>query len=417
MKVAVCNLGCKVNKYECDCIVTALRRMGHEVVTALEPADAYIVNTCAVTGEAERKSRQFVTRCLRQNPSATVAVIGCASQHDASAFRSKSGVTYIGGVADKAAAAVRFCEKATDVAPLPLEYDGLCDPAEDRTRAYIKVQDGCDNFCSYCLIPYLRGRSRSRALADCVAECEAVAARSREIVLTGIDLSSYGKNIGSSLAELIAALKDVDVRIRLGSLEVGVVDEKLLGALKGLKRFCPQFHLSLQSGGDAVLKRMNRHCGGAQIRQTLDMLKKKVKDISLRTNFIVGFPGETEADFKELLQFVNDYEFDNMGVFEFFREEGTTAYNLPDQTPPEVKQERLLRLEEAQSRVIDRINKRLLGTTLEAIADGETFGRTYKDAPDIDGQVTFTGPVTPGRIFKAKVVKANGYKRTLQPLK
>ena len=197
MKVAVCNLGCKVNKYECDCIMKLLENRGFDVTPSLERADAYILNTCAVTNEAERKSRQFVTRCLRFNPSACVAVIGCASQNGADAFRAKDRVTYIAGTADKAAAALRFLEKVTDVAPLPTVYDGPSDPADDRTRAYIKVQDGCDRYCSYCLIPYLRGRSRSRDLEECVRECADVARRSREIVLTGIDLSSYGKDTGS----------------------------------------------------------------------------------------------------------------------------------------------------------------------------------------------------------------------------
>lgn len=390
MKVAVCNLGCKVNKYECDCIVTALRRMGHEVVTALEPADAYIVNTCAVTGEAERKSRQFVTRCLRQNPSATVAVIGCASQHDASPFRSKSGVTYIGGVADKAAAAVRFFEKATDVAPLPLEYDGLCDPAEDRTRAYIKVQDGCDNFCSYCLIPYLRGRSRSRALADCVAECEAVAARSREIVLTGIDLSSYGKNIGSSLAELIAALKDVDVRIRLGSLEVGVVDEKLLGALKGLKRFCPQFHLSLQSGGDAVLKRMNRHYTSAQYAAKVALIREAFPDAAVTTDLICGFPTETEGDFEQSLEFVESMRFAQVHVFGYSPRSGTVAAKLP-QLPANVVEERVARAVAVAEKCKREFLSALVGKRLDVLAE------QYEDGCTSGHSLEFVKAYIPGR--------------------
>ena len=174
--------------------------------------------------------------------------------------------------------------------------------------------------------------------------------------------------------------------------------------------------IPLQHIADPVLKRMNRHCDGAQIRRTLDMLKKEVPDISLRTNFIVGFPEETKKDFNELKKFVKEYEFDNMGVFEYFREKGTAAYAMK-QIPAAVKHQRAAELIEVQSRVIDQINKRLLGTTLEAIADGPDFGRTYKDAPDIDGKVTFTRPVKVGSIFKARVVDAQGYERVLEPLK
>ncbi len=381
MKIAVCNLGCKVNKYECDCIVTALKNGGHEVVTSLEPADAYIVNTCAVTGEAERKSRQFVTRCLHQNPAATVAVIGCASQHDPTAFRARRGVTYIGGVADKAAAALKFARSATCVAPLPAEYDGLCCPAEDRTRAYIKVQDGCDNFCSYCLIPYLRGRSRSRALEDCVSECAAVAARSREIVLTGIDLSSYGKNTGSSLAELIAALQGIDVRIRLGSLEVGVIDDALLGALAGLKRFCPQFHLSLQSGSDAVLKRMNRRYTAAQYAAKADMIRRAFPHSALTTDLICGFPAETERDFEDSLAFVQSMRFAQVHVFGYSPRSGTVAAKLK-QLPRGVIDERVKRASAVADESKRIFLSGLVGKELDVLAeqydDGFTSGHSLE---------------------------------------
>lgn len=398
MKIAVCNLGCKVNKYECDCIATALKKRGFEVVSELEPADAYIVNTCAVTSEAERKSRQFVSRCLHRNPSATVAVIGCASQHDAEEFRSRKGVTYIGGVADKAAAAVRFAESVTDVAPLPTQYDGLCDPAEDRARAYIKVQDGCDNFCSYCLIPYLRGRSRSRSLADCVAECTEVAKRSREIVLTGIDLSSYGKNIGSSLAELVRSLKDVDARIRLGSLEVGVIDTELLDALASLRRFCPQFHLSLQSGSDAVLKKMNRRYTAEIYAQKAEKIRAAFPDAALTTDLICGFPTETEEDFCDSLAFVRSMRFAQMHVFGYSPRSGTVAAKMK-QLPRSVTDERVARASEVADACKREFLTGLLGRRLDVLAeqyaDGYTSGHSLEFVKAYvegarDGELTVT---------------------------
>ena len=285
---------------------------------------------------------------------------------------------------------MRFCEKATDVAPLPLEYDGLCDPAEDRTRAYIKVQDGCDNFCSYCLIPYLRGRSRSRALADCVAECEAVAARSREIVLTGIDLSSYGKNIGSSLAELIASLKDVDVRIRLGSLEVGVVDEKLLGALKGLKRFCPQFHLSLQSGGDAVLKRMNRHYTSAQYAAKVALIREAFPGAAVTTDLICGFPTETEGDFEQSLAFVESMRFAQVHVFGYSPRSGTVAAKLP-QLPANVVEERVARAVAVAEKCKREFLSALVGKRLDVLAE------QYEDGCTSGHSLEFVKAYIPGR--------------------
>ena len=288
--------------------------------------------------------------------------------------------------------------------------------------AYLKVADGCNNRCAYCTIPFLRGNYRSKPMEDILREADLMAQNGvKEISLIAQDTTSYGQDLYGrpQLAELLEKLLQ-NRRIKRLRIMYGYphrVTPQLADLMAATPRIFHYIDIPLQHIADPVLRRMNRHCDGAQIRATLDMLKKRVKDISLRTNFIVGFPGETEADFKELLAFADRYEFDNLGVFEYFREEGTAAYSLPGQVPAEVKKERRLRLEEAQSRVIDRINQRLLGTTLEAIADGETFGRTYKDAPDIDGQVTFTRPVRPGRIFRAKVVQAHGYQRTLEPLK
>lgn len=410
MKIAVCNLGCKVNKYECDCIVNALLEQGYEVTTALEYADAYIVNTCAVTSEAERKSRQFVARCLHHNPDASVAIIGCASQNDASEFRAKKGVTYIGGNADKLAAAVKFAQTTTDVKPLPTKYDGPSDPAEDRARAYIKVQDGCDNYCSYCLIPYIRGRSRSRELDECVSECRRVAERSGEIVLTGIDLSSYGKDTGSSLAKLIRALSDVDARIRLGSLEVGVVDEELLNALAGLRHFCPQFHLSLQSGSDAVLKRMNRRYTTAQYAAKVEAIRRAFPNAAVTTDLICGFPTESDGDFADSLAFVERMRFAQVHVFGYSPRSGTIAARLPQL--PHGETERRVAL---ASQVADRCKREfltsLLGKRLDVLCERYSRGYTIGHSAEFvktyivgkhDGEIA----VTATALYKDGVIAA-----------
>ncbi len=254
MKVVVYNLGCKVNQYESDGILTRLSALGYEVADSLQYADAYILNTCAVTNEAEKKSRQAVSRCLHYNKDAKIIVCGCASQNDSKQFEGKNGVTYISGVANKHIIPEILEKKGVHVAPVLKEYEEELQPDLVRTRAYIKIQDGCNNFCSYCLIPYLRGRSRSRSIQSIVKECERLQQVTNEIVLTGIDMSSYGLDIGTTLAELIKNLSHIKIRVRFGSLEARVITEELLEATKNLINFCPHFHLSLQSGDDNTLK-------------------------------------------------------------------------------------------------------------------------------------------------------------------
>ena len=286
--------------------------------------------------------------------------------------------------------------------------------------AYLKIADGCNNRCAYCTIPFIRGAYRSKPMEDVVREARLMTQNGvKEISLIAQDTTSYGMDLYGKVQFLPLLEKLLKIR-GLGRLRIMYayphrMTRDIARLMAGTDKIFHYVDIPLQHIADPVLKRMNRHCDGAQIRRTLDMLKKEVPDISLRTNFIVGFPGETKKDFNELKKFVNEYEFDNMGVFEYFREKGTAAYAMK-QIPAAVKHERARELEEVQSRVIDRLNKRLVGTTLEAISDGEDFGRTYKDAPDIDGKVTFTRPVKAGRIFKARVVAAQGYEREVEPL-
>ena len=253
-KVSVFTLGCKTNLYESRQLVAGLKNAGYRACEGLEKADIYIINTCAVTNEAERKSRQAISRCKKLNPDAKILVCGCAAQHDGGQF--SENVNFVAGTADK----LRLIEQLNSTGclrdELPTEYrKGEIFAAHCKTRDFIKIQDGCDNFCSYCIVPYLRGRSRSRSIGDVTAEAENSGAK--EIVLTGVDISSYGKNTGTSLAALCRALKDVPARKRLGSLEVSVVSDELLDAMEE-GGFCPHFHLSLQSGSAEVLRAMNR---------------------------------------------------------------------------------------------------------------------------------------------------------------
>ena len=428
MKFSLISLGCPKNLTNSEEFSARLIAQGHELLLQPQGADVLIVNTCGFIASAVEEAENAIAEALelkKQGQVKKVAVTGCLVQRYKEKILQKfPDIDVVFSIAGQERIEDTLQQSGFISAELPQtlylpEYKmSLTAPH----TAYLKVADGCNNRCAYCTIPFLRGNYRSKPMEDILREADLMAQNGvKEISLIAQDTTSYGQDLYGrpQLAELLEKLLQ-NRRIKRLRIMYGYphrVTPQLADLMAATPRIFHYIDIPLQHIADPVLRRMNRHCDGAQIRATLDMLKKRVKDISLRTNFIVGFPGETEADFKELLAFADRYEFDNLGVFEYFREEGTAAYRLPGQVPAEVKKERRLRLEEAQSRVIDRINQRLLGTTLEAIADGETFGRTYKDAPDIDGQVTFTRPVRPGRIFRAKVVQAHGYQRTLEPLK
>ncbi len=373
MKIVVFNLGCKVNKYESDSIARSLREKGYDVACELEKADIYILNTCAVTNEAERKSRQCVTRCLKLNPDAKVIVTGCASQANGAQFEDKKGVTFVSGVAGKSRIADELEKAGVFIDPLPTVYEEMKTPLVERTRAYVKVQDGCDNFCSYCLIPYLRGRSRSRDLNEVIKECESLVHDTGEIVLTGIDLSSYGKNTGDSLADLIEKLSGTDCRIRLGSLEQGVIDKEFLGATQKLRKFCPQFHLSLQSGSDAVLKKMNRHYTTAQYLEKVNAIREIYPDANITTDLICGFPTETDENFEETKEFIKKVGFGQVHVFGYSARKGTVAakYRL---LPPETVAERCEQAQEIALKLHRNYLSSMLGKELEVLFEEEQEG-------------------------------------------
>ena len=427
MKFSLVSLGCPKNLTNSEEFSARLIGKGHELLLSPEGADVLIINTCAFISSAVEEAYQAISDALelkKQGIVNRVAVTGClVERYKGRILKDFPQLDLVFSIGEQEKIEETLLRSGLFLSALPKtlylpEYKmSLTAPH----TAYLKVADGCNNRCAYCTIPSLRGPYRSKPMEDVLREADLMACHGvKEISLIAQDTTSYGQDLygKACLTELLEKLLQ-NRRIKRLRIMYGYphrVTKELAELMASTTRIFHYIDIPLQHIADAVLKNMNRHCDAAQIRRTLDMLKKHVKDISLRTNFIVGFPAETEADFKELLAFVNEYEFDNMGVFEYFREEGTAAFAMAEQIAPEIKRERRLRLEETQSRVIDRINKRLLGTTVEAISDGETFGRTYKDAPDIDGQVAFTRPVPAGRIFKAKVVKAEGYKRTLEPL-
>ena len=377
MKTAVINIGCKVNQCECDSLMTGLKALGHEVTDELVYADNYVINTCAVTKEAERKSRQYVGKVQRINPRAEIYIIGCASEKNAEQFAIK-GVKYVSGTAKKDA--VLQMISGVHIEPLPERYESLPQGTNFRARAYVKVEDGCNNFCSYCIIPYLRGRVRSRSLESIREECVKAAETTDEIVLTGINLSCYGTDLGISVCDLISALRDLPVRLRFGSLEVNVIDENFLHALIASDNICPHFHLSLQSGSDVVLESMNRHYTTDEYRMKVSLIRTYFPTAAITTDIIVGFPTETEERFEETLAFAREIGFANIHVFPYSRRFGTAAYPL-GALPDAVLSDRVKRLSALRDELKKNYESSFVGCELEVVpetSDG-VFAEGYSE--------------------------------------
>ena len=426
MKFYVISLGCPKNLTNSEEFSARLIAKGHQMVFSPEQADEIIVNTCGFIASAVKEAKAEIRHALelkQQGKVKKVAVTGClVERFKEQVAKEFPQIDTIFSIAAQETAETTLKQKGLILDPLP---KSLYLPAYKMSltaphTAYLKVADGCNNRYAYCTIPFIRGNYRSKPMEDVVREAKLMIENGvQEISLIAQDTTSYGMDLYGKpnllgLLEKLLKLKGLG-RLRIMYGYPHRVTKEIARLMASTDKIFHYIDIPLQHIADPVLKRMNRHCDGAQIRRTLDMLKTEVPDISLRTNFIIGFPQETQKDFNELKKFVRAYEFDNMGVFEYFREKGTAAYEMK-QIPAAVKHERAAELEYEQSHVIDKINKRLIGTTLEAIADGPDFGRTYKDAPDIDGQVTFTKAVTPGSIFKARVVDAQGYERVLEPL-
>ena len=346
-------LGCKVNKYESDSLIFQLEKRGFEAVDKLEFADVFVINSCAVTSEAEKKSRQMIARCRKFNPNAKIFVCGCASQHNSKQFLEK-GVEVVSGVSGKMRI-VDYVESLNGNKPisqgeiiekLPLVYQDDLFAKQSRTRAYIKIQDGCNNFCSYCIIPYLRGRSRSRDMLSVIEECKKLGDEIKEIVLTGINVTDYKIDGKPALLNLLQSLDKFGKRLRLSSIEETLVNEDFIKGLSQLKNFCPHFHLSLQSGCDSVLKRMNRHYTTEEFKRGINLIRKYFPLSGITTDVIVGFCGETDKEFEETYNFIKNLQFSQLHIFKYSVREGTVASKIYKDLAPQIKQIRLERLEE-----------------------------------------------------------------------
>lgn len=384
-KVALHNLGCKVNAYEVEAMQQLLEKAGYEIVPFEEGADIYLINTCTVTNIADRKSRQMLHKAKKMNPDAIVVATGCYVQTDTQKLEADSAVDLILGNNQKKqiVEALEEYEKehAKKVKVIEInktkEYEELSiGYTAEHVRAYIKVQDGCNQFCTYCIIPYARGRVRSRKIAEVLEEVRTLAAKGyKEVVLTGIHLSSYGldfpKEERESLLSLIQAVHEVDgiARIRLGSLEPRIITEEFMEGISALPKVCPHFHLSLQSGCDRTLKNMNRRYSAPEYAEKCELIRRFYPAPALTTDVIVGFPMETEEDFEDSYEFVKNIHFYETHIFKYSRREGTKAAVMPDQVPEQIKAERskvLIALsEEKQS----RFEEELIETTQEVLME------------------------------------------------
>ena len=358
-KAALHNLGCKVNAYELEAIQQMLEQQGYEIVPFAPGADIYIINTCTVTNIADRKSRQMLHKAKKMNPDAVVVACGCYVQAAGEKLEQDSAIDLVVGNNKKkeipAILEEYFREKeegrsgsgtwVTDMTH-NREYETLSiSRTAEHTRAFIKVQDGCNQFCTYCIIPYARGRVRSRRSEDVLEEVRRLAESGcQEVVLTGIHLSSYGVDLeeGQNLLALIRTIHAVDGirRIRLGSLEPGIITEEFTEAIAALPKVCPHFHLSLQSGCDTVLERMNRRYRSEEYKEKCRLLRRVYDRPALTTDVIVGFPGETEEEFEASRAFVEEVNFFETHIFKYSRREGTRAAAMPDQIPEQEKTRR-----------------------------------------------------------------------------
>lgn len=432
---ALHNLGCKVNAYETEAMQQLLENAGYEIVPFTQKADVYVINTCSVTNIADRKSRQMLHRAKKRNPQAVVVAAGCYVQTGEEQVRKDPAIDLIIGNNKKHELIPLLTEFfsrqeqqnskeqadqeqswRTDVTDLsrPTEYEQLAiSRTSEHTRAFLKVQDGCNQFCTYCIIPYARGRVRSRAMKDVLREVRILAASGvKEIVLTGIHLDSYGTDTNETLLSLVSHVHEIAgiERIRLGSLEPSIMTEDFVAALAGLPKLCPHFHLSLQSGSDSVLRRMNRHYDTAQYRESCRLLRQYFLHPAITTDVIVGFPGETEEEFAQTRRFLDEIDFYEVHIFKYSRRKGTKADRMPDQVPEEQKAKRSEILFADHERRKERFCSWYLGRQAEVLLeepvllDGEPYFTGY--TPEYVKVAVKTGEMAENRIVRGTIKEA-----------
>lgn len=383
MKVAFYTLGCKVNQYETNGMIQAFLEKGYEIVDFTEKSDIYIINTCTVTSISDKKSRQMIRRTKQLNPEAIVVAVGCYAQVAKDKLEEIKDIDLILGISEKTEI-IKYVEEEikernpktyiSDVMHQKQFVDFGSVNYTDKNRVAIKVQDGCNQFCTYCIIPYARGRIRSRKIENVKKEVEDLAQKGiKEIVITGIHVASYGKDLEENigLIDLLEEINKIDgiERIRLSSLEPTLITEEFVKRLSKLAKICDHFHLSLQSGCNETLKRMNRHYTNEDFKEATELLRKTYPNVALTTDIIVGFPGETEEEFNITYEFLKEINFYKMHVFKYSPRHGTKAEKMPNQIDGNIKEERSKKLIELSDKNEINQNKRYINKNLDVLIE------------------------------------------------
>ncbi len=403
MKASVITLGCKVNEYESQSILNQLKSAGYEICEGLQPADVYVVNTCAVTNTGEKKSRQVLSKINKINKDAKIIVIGCAVQNNPTQFLKNENVIALTGNYGKHDI-LNFIEKQNKTLP-ELEHKKYVDmarPIETRTRQYIKIQDGCDYFCTYCVIPYVRGRSRSRDMTDILDEIRNT--KANEIVLTGINMSDYRINGKLALKQLVKGIDKLNVRFRISSIECNVLDDEMIEILSNCKNFCPHFHLSLQSASNGTLKRMNRRYTIEEFIATTKKLKQKFPLVHLATDIIVGFKGETDEEFEETKRNLEEIGFSSTHIFPYSERSGTVASKLSGDVDKCIVKQREALLQEMNRKFKQEFIKNNINSTHKVLIE-ETIGEYSVGYTENYIYAYIKGKLKEGEIVSVKLTK------------
>ena len=403
-KVAFYTLGCKVNQYETEAMTELFSEAGYEIAEFEEYADIYIINTCTVTNMSDRKSRQMIRRAKKINPEAVVVVTGCYAQTTPEAVAEIEGVNLVIGTKDRKNI-VTLAEGVTDNTCMNVVGDIMKNHTfeelsvktyRDRTRAYIKIQEGCNQFCSYCIIPYARGPIRSRPFDEVISETKRLADEGfAEIVLTGIHVASYGMDIGNcDLASLIIEVNKIEgiKRIRLSSIEPMTLNSEFVDKIKNANKLCHHFHISLQSGCDETLKRMNRKYTCKQYEEIVVGLRKNYPDVAITTDIMVGFAGETDEEFEKTLEFTEKIGFADAHIFQYSQRKGTPAAKRPDQVVPKIKEERSKKVISITEKSKSEFLNRFVGETLEVLFEQPSSRREGYFEGKTDNYITVTVP-------------------------
>ena len=391
-KVAFYTLGCKVNQYETEAMLELFEKEGYEKAETEDYADVYVINTCTVTHMSDRKSRQYIRRMKKKNPDAIIAVVGCYSQVSPEEILSIDEVNLVMGTNDrkkiveevKKIDASRKVSTVDDIMKVKAFEEIEINKTNGKTRAFLKIQDGCDRYCSYCIIPYARGRVRSRDLESIVKEVENLASNGyKEVVLTGIHVASYGKDIKDSDIKLLDVIKQINdiegiERIRLSSVEPILFTDEFVEAVSTMDKVCPHYHLSLQSGCDETLKRMRRRYTTEEYKAIVDRLRAAIPNVSITTDVIVGFPGETNEEFDKTYEFLKDIELTHMHVFKYSPRKGTPAATMENQVDPSTKHDRSEKLLQLNEENFNKFGQKMLDKEFNVLFEQKVGDNKYE---------------------------------------